>query len=200
MGLLVHRGDPHAGLAATLGLKARHRRPRRLERDDVSPRRYHLTRQGKIERIAGYIEAEAPSLPLRTCQYDESAGNCSDCEKCYRTGIGLLLAGPDPNDHGYEFGPQTFAEIRTYFESGESYLNETARYHWGMLQDAAESKVSVDDADAAEFFGWLVAQDFEAYVDASERSWRHQWLQAAGRKTPTPVYGMLYPLYSRIAN
>ena len=81
---------------------------------------YELTRQDKIERIGEYIEAESPSLPLRTCTHDDGAGNCSACEKCYRTIVGLLLADVDPTDHGYEFDAGTFTTIRNDFEFDES--------------------------------------------------------------------------------
>lgn len=160
---------------------------------------YELSRQDKIERIAEYVESESPNLPLRTCVHHEAAGNCSSCEKCYRTIVGMLLAGLDPNDHGYEFDPNTFPAIREYFETGDSYLNETKKYHWGMLQEEADPGAFDEYAGGEDFGEWLRDQDFAAYVDASERPLRHRLLQQAARNTPTPVYSTLYPLYRRVS-
>lgn len=62
---------------------------------------FDLTRQQKItERLAPYL-ADGGDLRLAVCyrrgRHDGAQGvNCGDCEKCLRTGAGLLAAGIDP--------------------------------------------------------------------------------------------------------
>ena len=159
---------------------------------------YQLNRQAKIDRIAEYLEQESSKLALRTCTYHDGAGNCSECEKCYRTIVGLLLADLDPNAHGYEFGPETFTEIRRFFEDGESFINTTKKRYWGVLQEVTAERSLADAPGGPAFEQWLLDQDFASFVDQSERPLRHRLLQGAARKTPTPVYATLYPLYKRV--
>lgn len=166
---------------------------------DCSHDGYHLTRQEKIELIAEYVESAYPTLHLRTCTVDDGAGNCSDCEKCYRTTIGLLLAGLDPNDHGYEFDPGTFDEIRDEFERGDWFIPPTTRYHWNVLQEAAREGTLEHVSGGNQFLDWLVRQDFEAFVETTERPLHYRALQMVARNTPTPVYSMLYSMYRRVA-
>ena len=95
---------------------------------------YELSRQEKIEVLADYVEEEAPNLQIRSCHESDTGGNCNDCEKCARTVVGLLLAGLDPVDHGYEVEPDTFERIREAFETGAWRLGHDERFMWEDLQ------------------------------------------------------------------
>lgn len=59
---------------------------------------YELTRQERLDAIADYVETDAPDLQLQTCNV-RMDGNCGECEKCYRTAVGLRLSGLEPSDH-----------------------------------------------------------------------------------------------------
>lgn len=161
---------------------------------------YDLSRQDKIDLIGDYAAREDESLELRTCSYDEEDDNCSECEKCARTMLGLVLAGRDPNDFGYQFNRETFARIRKGFDESEWYVTDQKAYHWKVLQTTArERSIDADDETVA-FFDWLDRQDFDDHVADSERSLQHRALQEIARTTPKPVYDALYPLYRRVAS
>jgi hypothetical protein len=160
---------------------------------------YESTRQEKIETIADYASEEAPELTLRTCTHSERPENCNACEKCYRTIVGLLLAGLDPNDHGYAYEASTVEEIREWFESGRWVLIPTKEYHWEILQDRAW-EVDAEDVPADDaLLAWLREADFGQYVEQSNRPLRHRALQATARQIPTSVYSRLYPVYQRLS-
>lgn len=160
---------------------------------------WELSRQEKIDQIAEYVEPESTSVPLRTCIFDDGAGNCGECEKCYRTILGLLLAGLDPNKHGYGYDPETLAKVRYAFENGEWNVKSHTRYHWDVLQEVARTRDTPSDDGAAEFFDWFDDQDLQSYVENSKKSLRYRLIQLIARNTPTPVYSTLYPLYRRMA-
>lgn len=161
---------------------------------------YELTRQDKLDLIGAYVDETNTGLRLRTCTYTNRAGNCNDCEKCYRTIVGLLLAGRDPNEFGYACEEGTLRRIRDEFERGDLYVSAQKAYHWEILAEAARER-SVDRyAGAAEFLEWLANEDFDSYVEDAERSLRHRALQRLARNTPTSIYATLYPLYRRVAN
>lgn len=158
---------------------------------------YDYSRQEKIELIADFVQSEAPDLTLRTC-INDGVGNCCECEKCYRTAVGLSLAGLDPADHGYELGPETFRAIRSGFEEGEWILGADEQFMWEDLQRYA-AEADPDSAEAAAFYEWLADADFEAYVDAAAPPLTNRALRALARNAPESVYDSLYPLYRRIS-
>ncbi|MHB9286502.1 hypothetical protein ACKVMT_05625 [Halobacteriales archaeon Cl-PHB] len=159
---------------------------------------YGLSRQEKLELIADYIRQDAPTLTLRTCTNDEAGGNCGECEKCYRTAVGLLLAGVDPNDHGYELHSETYERIRAGFENGEWLLGEDERFMWEDIQRHVDLDRDYPSPEARAFFEWLATVDVADLVERGRPPLRHRLVRAAARHTPYPVYASLYPVYDQI--
>ncbi len=159
---------------------------------------YELSRQEKLELIADYIRTESPDLVLRTCTQDEGGGNCCHCEKCYRTAIGLYLAGVDPNEHGYELRPETYERIRAGFENGEWLLGEDERFMWEDIQRHVDLDREFESPEARAFFEWLASVDVAELMNRGRPPLRHRLVRAAARNTPYPVYASLYPVYDHL--
>lgn len=160
---------------------------------------YELTRQQKVERIAQFIREEDPELTIRTCTHaDGAGGNCSQCEKCYRTIVGLVIAGIDPRNHGYAVTAETFPSIREGFESGEWVLSADERFMWEDLQAAAPQESPLDFHGADEFFAWLADADIAVLVEQANPPLRDRVLRGIARNSPYSVYRSLYPLYRRV--
>lgn len=160
---------------------------------------YEWTRQQKLFRIAEYVENEAPNLQLRTCS--AVAGNCSRCEKCARTEAGLLLAGLDPANHGYDFDGQTLEYVREQFEAGNWHLGADERFMWRDIQNHADPERAYPYPEATNFFRWLRDADIGALAVRSTNadstdSVRNRALYAVARHTPAGVYSPLYSAYS----
>lgn len=156
---------------------------------------YDWTRQDKIEAIADYADHDDRTFRLRTCTHSETPANCNECEKCYRTIVGLLLAGVDPNDFGYEYDGSTPTSISDGFESGTWVLSPDKKYYWGELKERAGSIDSIDGPAGKRLLEWLLDADFEQYVDSAGRALRYRLVQSAVRNTPTTVFSTLYPIY-----
>jgi hypothetical protein len=159
---------------------------------------YEWSRQEKIDRIAGYVEREHADLTLRTCTSDTESTNCGECEKCYRTAVGLLLAGLDPADHGYEFEPAAFETIRERFEEGDWLLAADEQFMWEDLSTHADRNVAVPYDGFDEFSDWLRSADFESYVERAGPPLGDRAIRAVARNTPAPVYDSLYPVYDSV--
>jgi len=160
---------------------------------------YDMTRQDKIESIAGFIREADPDLQIRTCT-DESGrgGNCNACEKCYRTIVGLVIAGIDPTDHGYEVTAETFPDIRDGLESGRWILAADERFMWEDLQAAAPQTSPLAFPGADDFFAWLADADIDTLVSRSNPPLRDRLLRGVARRSPYAVYRSLYPVYRRV--
>ncbi|NGM71250.1 hypothetical protein G6M89_19960 [Natronolimnobius sp. AArcel1] len=153
---------------------------------------YELTRQERLDAIADYVETDAPDLQLQTCNV-RMDGNCGECEKCYRTAVGLRLSGLEPSDHGYDFSDTEYAAIRTALEEGQWVLGQDERYMWEDIRDRVR-ETEPDSPEEESFFEWLDGADLEALVDNSEPPLSHRLFRAGARNAPTPVYNAAYPV------
>ncbi|SDQ94994.1 hypothetical protein [Natronobacterium texcoconense] len=154
---------------------------------------YELTRQERIDAIADYVDSEAPTLELQTCNR-RMDGNCGECEKCYRTAVGLRLSGLDPTARGYPFSHEEYDEIRRSLESGAWELGEDERYMWADIRDRARETEPTSAAER-QFFEWLSTADLEALVSESASPLSHRLLRAGARNAPASVYDVAYPTW-----
>jgi hypothetical protein len=67
---------------------------------------FELTRQDKIGNICGFNRKNEIAFFIRVCWMSSGGKNCSSCEKCYRTTLGILAEGHDPNDFGLFYDKQ----------------------------------------------------------------------------------------------
>ena len=159
---------------------------------------YELSRQQKIERIAQYVDAEAPGLTIRSCHSGDGGGNCSRCEKCARTIFGLMLAGLDPERHGYEVDDASFETFRERFEAGDWRLGADERFMWQDLKDHLDPDAEYPHEGAAAFAEWLASTDLDELVDRSADPVLARYARLVGRNVPLPVYRLFVPVYARL--
>ncbi|AHG02339.1 hypothetical protein HALLA_20770 (plasmid) [Halostagnicola larsenii XH-48] len=160
---------------------------------------YDLTRQDRLELIASYVEdrrsdPDASRLELQTCNA-RMDGNCGECEKCYRTAVGLRLAGLEPSAHGYPFADEDYHDIRSSFENGDWILGLDERYMWEDIRDAVRETEPSSPAERA-FFAWLSDADLDALVAESGSPLHHRLLRAGARNAPNGVYNTVYPVWN----
>ncbi|WP_435181733.1 hypothetical protein [Halorussus sp. AFM4] len=151
---------------------------------------YEFTRQEKIEAMADFLETE--DISPHTC-LKSGAGNCSECEKCLRTAFGLVLAGLDPNRHGYDVDGGSFEYARDRFAGGEWRLGPAKAVMWRDLQDHARR--DLDDRldrdapyypEARAFFEWLAAVDVDRFEDPTNSSGFRAY-ELTRRLPPSPL-------------
>jgi hypothetical protein len=119
---------------------------------------YELTRQDKLGVIARYIHSVDPALQIRVCWESSGGKNCSFCEKCSKTMVGLFLAGVDPNRHGFKMNRQTLDHIKTSFMQKWKF-SKGDKYHWVYIQKAVVLKKAKIPPEYASFFAWLEKVD-----------------------------------------
>ncbi|MGQ3414277.1 hypothetical protein ACT4ML_18775 [Natrinema sp. LN54] len=154
---------------------------------------YELTRQERLDVIADYVRTEDPTLQLQTCN-DQMAGNCGECEKCYRTAVGLRLSGLEPADHGYPFADSDYHQLRRSLERGDWVLGEDERHMWADIRDRARETEPATPAERT-FFEWLETAELDELISASEPPLSHRLLRAGARNAPSTVYNTVYPAW-----
>ncbi|WP_254764795.1 hypothetical protein [Natrinema marinum] len=154
---------------------------------------YDLTRQERLDVIADYVREEDPNLQLQTCN-DRMDGNCGECEKCYRTAVGLRLAGLEPAQHGYPFSDADYRDLRRSLERGDWVLGQDERHMWADIRDRARETEPATPAETA-FFEWLENADLGELISTSGPPLTHRLLRAGARNAPTSVYNTAYPAW-----
>ena len=161
---------------------------------------YELSRQDKIELIAEYARSENRAFPIRTCVHEERGGNCNECEKCYRSMCGMVLAGLDPNRFGYEMDEQTFEQTRESLERKEFVMDDHTVFHWRDIQNHVRFDREFPVEGATDFFRWLSAVDIDTISESATAPTHHKFVHAMARNVPYPVYASLYPVYGALKN
>lgn len=103
---------------------------------------YELKRQDKVDLIANFATKTNNQFKLRVCYSELRNGfNCSNCEKCFRTILGLILNGKDPNLFGFNVDKDVYHKMfKVLNEYGAS---KGMQYFWWELLEKAKSTNSI---------------------------------------------------------
>lgn len=156
---------------------------------------FDLTRQDKLEVISEFVREHRPNLQLRVCARDEEGVNCSQCEKCLRTIAGLLLAGLDPNEHGFNATTETLEHCVNQFEEGNWVLDAHTVLHWKVLAANAPPDHDPPIEGSADFFEWVDRASFDDLLQRSAQPMTDRTVRAIARRLPYPAIGPLRSLY-----
>ena len=128
----------------------------------VSHDLYELGRQRKLALVADYLRRSGAQFEAQVCQELPGGANCSRCEKCYRTIVGLMLEGVDPRELGFDFSRGSWSSVRAMMERGEIVFTANERIMWGQIQEAIDPVRLLDEEGFGEFASWLAAEDLDA--------------------------------------
>jgi len=121
------------------------------------------TRQEKIGHvIKPFIESTRASPPVIVCD-DPHRGdilNCSRCEKCSRTIVGLALEGIDPGRCGFNVDDRTFANIKRKLLWDRLMFTYKKSGMWNDIKGAIPDYLATDRYGSKAFFEWLRTHEF----------------------------------------
>ena len=72
---------------------------------------YEFNRQMKIHNIILFSKNTGKAIPLRVCWESTGGSNCCNCEKCWRTIMGIYAEGENPHDYGFEYSDEQFSKL-----------------------------------------------------------------------------------------
>lgn len=118
---------------------------------------YEKARMDKLENISRYKTETGQNVFLRVCWEKEGGGNCSSCEKCLRTMIGLFSLGQNPMEFGFEWDEIEVAERFKYlYEKANNPENHDDLYwkemhnimntsNWGDVRSKMKERTDLND-------------------------------------------------------
>lgn len=160
---------------------------------------YELSRQEKLFVIADYIKKTDQKFFIRSCWYTEKIANCSVCEKCSRTILGLELAGMDPNEYGFEVNGDTFTAMKKSIEDCKLYERLGDMFLWKDIQHYAGSEKDFPNSEVKDLLNWLMTVDIDAFRQEPEAEsffQNYRWVYQLF--LPYPIYKISRTIYKKI--
>lgn len=108
---------------------------------------YDYNRQAKIKNITEYSKANDIEISLRVCWESAGGSNCCNCEKCFRTMMGIYAQGFDPHDFGFEFDDLQLQTITNSLRFGNNTFFSPLRYL--PIQKAMRENIEKNDLPKA---------------------------------------------------
>jgi len=128
---------------------------------------FELSRQEKLH----WVSKNYPEYlrNLRVCNSTLSNFNCTRCEKCARTIVGLTLEGIDPRSCGFDIGKKHFDIIKDCLLKGRFDWGKDQEFMWMDIQKHITEKIGEDLYDNVKlhssnnFLRWLRDFNFSTY-------------------------------------
>ncbi|MHA7059199.1 hypothetical protein ACWGOQ_0018375 [Aquimarina sp. M1] len=99
---------------------------------------YELKRQDKVDLISKFASEKNKRFRLRVCYSEKRTEfNCSYCEKCFRTILGLMLNNQNPNEYGFKVDSTVYDKIYQILHIGSG--SKGVKYFWWELMEKAKN-------------------------------------------------------------
>ncbi|MRH42728.1 hypothetical protein GH741_08510 [Aquibacillus halophilus] len=135
----------------------------------VFPQGYVLTRHEKIALISNYIKTYDSTLKIKACQNTQISHNCSNCEKCIRTMISMLLEGLDPSKHGFKHVDATTLDRMRHHLENDGVVTPENLFHYKEIQSHIPSKKEGLTVFTLDFFNWFEQTNFKRVTNKLRR-------------------------------
>jgi len=122
---------------------------------------WEMSRQEKISQVLKqYLTDNNQNFPLRVCFLPYQRLNCSRCEKCYRTIIGLVIENIDPNRCGFHITSDFFDNLKNYVMKTRILITrENINYLWNDIKSHIPENGFFNFEKSKEFFDWFKSYD-----------------------------------------
>lgn len=128
-----------------------------------------LVRQEKVQIVVDYQKTVGKPSPIRVCSFNDH--NCCECEKCFRTVLGLVAEAANLENYGFHFDKplkEHWEEVM-YRRSGLMSFKSEKVLHWPYIIKRMKSNYERMTLEQREFVDWFLAFDFEKVQKYSRR-------------------------------
>lgn len=119
---------------------------------------YEIDRQEKIKNIVDYSQKNEKPISLRVCWKSIGGTNCCNCEKCYRTIMGLIAEKANPNNFGFLYTSETQENMISDLKKIIIIDKVTTLPFWEDIQNRfVENNIVNKD------FDWFIEKDLKLF-------------------------------------
>ena len=106
---------------------------------------YEFTRQMKVHNITQFAKRTGKKIPLRVCWESTGGSNCCNCEKCWRTILGVYAEGFNPRNFGFEY--DDFAELSQKIYKNRELLKWHRESRYAPMQEVLRKNYTIKTVD-----------------------------------------------------
>ena len=118
---------------------------------------YEYTRQDKLVNIVRFSIESKKKIDLRVCWEAKGGTNCCNCEKCWRTILGIYSLNADPREYGFEFNNLT--EISKKIFRNQYLLRHNRFYYYLDIQKSMRKNYTPTTIDPSLL--WFYNKDID---------------------------------------
>ena len=141
-----------------------------------------LVRQEKVKAVVDFQKNLGEPYPIRVCSFNDH--NCCECEKCFRTVLGLVAELADVKDFGFDIdGPlkDHWSDVM-YHRSGLMGF-DSEMIHWPYIIPRMKENYDKMNQEQKDFVDWFLYADFPKMQKRSRiRYYKHNFLSILKRK------------------
>lgn len=142
-----------------------------------------LVRQDKVQTVVGYQKATGYPYPMRVCSFNDH--NCCECEKCFRTVLGLVAEAVDIRDFGFYIDKplkEHWEDVMSRRAGLMSFKSERV-LHWPYIITRMKTNYDKMNQEQKEFVDWFLSFDFDkAKREGVRKYYRHNFFNILKRK------------------
>ena len=130
---------------------------------------YEFNRQDKIHNICNYVKnKKIKKIPIRVCWQSSGGDNCCECEKCYRTILGIIIEKQNPIDYGFNL---TDKKRKKMMKKIKLYAKYNLYNYYKVMQDRLINNYSKEQTpkDLIWFRNMKIKNKKPKYVKLYER-------------------------------
>lgn len=133
-----------------------------------------LSRQDKVRTVVEYQKRIQKPYPIRVCSFNDH--NCCECEKCFRTVLGLVAEVVDVRDFGFytEKALKEHWNEVMYRRSGLMSFKSERVLHWPYIITRMKQNYHLMNQEQKEFVDWFLSFDFDKVQNESRRRYYRQ--------------------------
>ena len=120
-----------------------------------------LVRQEKVRTVVGYQKTIGQPYPMRVCSFNDH--NCCECEKCFRTILGLVAEAVDIRDYGFYIDKplKKHWEDVMFRRAGLMSFKSERVLHWPYIIPRMKANYDKMNSEQKEFVDWFLSFDFD---------------------------------------
>ena len=142
---------------------------------------FELNRQDKMSVIVKHQKSTGKPYFMRVCSFNDH--NCCECEKCFRTILGIIAEGGDIRDFDFniEGSLKEHWEDVLYRKGGLMGFKSEELIHWPHIKK--RMRENYNNIQDKEFVDWFLNFDFDkAKRDGLKRYYRQNFFSILKRK------------------
>jgi hypothetical protein len=118
---------------------------------------YEMNRQEKVKVVVDYAGLRNKYTKLRVCFKNQE--NCSKCEKCLRTIIGIIAEGEDPNKFGFNTAKNMSNDLIEFLSENVKFFNDSKIMQWELAKE--RMKLNQNNLLDKSFIEWFLKYNFK---------------------------------------